>query len=273
MDHLSGDEAVVLFLSAGASFVYTLIAWSRLKLALRLRRNSGAVIAPLLIPPALGLLILYGVLDRWADAEVREFRIYVLLFELLAIAWTGTVAKLLMPLLGIRIRDDAIERGNPATAIVAGGAMLGAILCYAGSNIGGGATIWSTILPAFLATVGWLGLWALLEIAGRASDSIALDRDAASGWRLAGMLVASGLILGRAMAGDYHSAAKTILDFARQAWPALVLLAAAIVMQQHWRPTPQRPVPPTLARGILPCLTMILAAAIYVLLLGSWKKA
>jgi hypothetical protein len=59
---------------------------------------------------------------------------------------------------------------------------------------------------------------------GRAAE----ERDLASGLRLCGLLVANGLILGRAVAGNWHSEAATIHDLIHDGWAASLLSAAAL---------------------------------------------
>lgn len=270
MDELSEDELVVLLFSV-AGAVGFLLHWIRMMV-----RPSALGTSPRLWRVMLFLLALMGLavigfaLVRWADAEVKAHAVYIIMFVLLGATWLEGVT-LSMPLLGLRLSGDAIERRNSAASVAAGGALLGAALVFGGANIGGGATIWSTILPAFMATVTWLAAWAVAEILSGISEAIAIDRDAASGWRLAGFLVAAGLVLGRAVAGDYHFAEQTVRDFVRQGWPVLLGVAAVVGAQKWARATPAQPCPPILARGILPAAVMVLMAAGYVAALGWWE--
>ena len=78
-------------------------------------------------------------------------------------------------------------------------------LCYAGANIGNGPGWWVVAFTAGLATASFAILWFLMDRLGRFSESITVDRDVASGIRLAAALVAIGLVLARAAAGDWHS--------------------------------------------------------------------
>ena len=214
MDELSGDEALVLMLSVGLT-IWLGLSTFRALVQVSPLRGSTMRRAPIFISLALGFFLLEFVLANWAEKQVREHRIYHVLFILLGIAWVG-ISMNAMALLGIRIRQDAVERKNGAVIIAASGAILGQLLCYAGANIGGGETIWSTIIPAFAGTFTWFALWGLLELLSNVSEAIAIDRDVASGWRLGGVLIAMGLILGRAMAGDFHSAEETARDFLKE---------------------------------------------------------
>jgi hypothetical protein len=196
----------------------------------------------------------------------------VLLFEVLGGAWLGLVA-MMCAILGVGPRDDAVERANPAAAIVVIGAMLGGTLVYAGANIGEGATIWMTIGPALLATAAWFVLWAAHELAGGVSESIAVDRDLASAVRLTAVLISTGTILGRAVAGDYHSADLTIHDFLHQGWPALPLTIVATIAHVALRPRPKRPRSSMFACGVVLAMAYVAIAAVDLVILGPWEGA
>jgi hypothetical protein len=168
------------------------------------------------------------------------------------------------------VRDDAVERGNTAAVVVACGAVVGITLAYAQSNIGTGPTIWTTLVPAFFATLGLFVTWMIAEvIGGGIAEAVTVDRDVASAVRLAALLAASGAILGRAMAGDWTDWRSTFVDFAAQGWPALVLAAAAGVAHRALRPTPQRPRPPIVPLGVIPAVIMIVVAAGWLVYLGK----
>jgi uncharacterized membrane protein YjfL (UPF0719 family) len=270
MEVLSGDEALVLIVSAIASAVFVSLAVRSLMLLSPLGGPRPQRI-PLLISIAFGMCFLVYVLRHWADKQVQANTIYQLMFVLLGIAWTG-ISACGMFLLGVRIRADAIERRNTASALAAGGALLGQLLCYAGANIGGGETIWSTIIPALLATLVWFFLWLVAELLGQFSDAIALERDAASGLRLAGMLIGTGLILGRAMAGDFHSPEETLYDFVHQGWPATLVVFAGIFLHLIFKPRRGNAKPNVVLFGLLPFLLTVIGPAIYVAALGGWNK-
>jgi hypothetical protein len=270
MEELSGDETLVLITSSIAALFFISVGWGMI---VRVSSLNGSRLRrlPLVLTPAVGIALLVYVLRTWADRQVREHLIYQVLFVVLSVAWTGVVASA-MRLLGIRIRLDAIERCNAASVAAAAGALLGQLLCYTGANIGGGETIWSTILPALLGTATWFALWSAMELVANISHAIAVERDLASGWRLAGVLIAMGLILGRAMAGDYHSPEETLHDFVKAGWPAGLVAIMGIVMQLAWRPTRRHIQPRRFLFGLLPCFLTIAASAVYIVTLGPWTK-
>ena len=214
--------------------------------------------------PVPGLLLTYVVLQTLSDANVRGHFDYVLLFLVGAVAWLS-IANLAMSVLGISSRDDAIERNNLAAAVAIGGWLLGAAVIYAFSNVGGGPTIWTTILPAFVATIAFGAACLLIQIpGGTITDDITIDRDLASGLRLAGALLSAALILGRAAGGQWTSWSQTWVDLLRYCWPVWPLALLAGVVHRWLRPTPARPRPNELVCGVVPALGYLLVGVIAV---------
>jgi uncharacterized membrane protein YjfL (UPF0719 family) len=262
----SDDEAFALLAcalcSAVAGFRYYLPIFSVTLLA------GGALLRLLLaLAPPLCITLLLPVLLHLTSHEVLEDHGYVVLFALGGGVWLA-IATAVAELLGISPRDDAIERHNPAAAIALCGAMLGLTCAYAGANIGEGATIWMTFGPAVLATIVWVAAWSTFQLLTGVSDTLAIDRDVPSALRLAGLLVALGLILGRAVAGDYQSAQATLHDLVAQGWPVLPLTLAAAVVQIRARPRPGRP-EASGSRALLAAAIYLATSALWILLLGA----
>ena len=69
--------------------------------------------------------------------------------------------------------------------------------CFAGGNVGDGPGWWVVVFCAALSTGALFLLWGALQAATDLADSIVIERDGASAVRLAGFLVACGLVLGR----------------------------------------------------------------------------
>lgn len=263
---MDGDEILALIVSAGVALAATVRWYGGLTTitALGGGRTRRAWLATV---PVASLISVQVVLGRWAAHEVREQPEYDLLFLLGGAAWLG-LAGWSLPMVGLIARDDAIENRNPAGAIALCGTWIGVMLCYAGGNVGEGPTIWTTFGPAALASVALLLAWLVLEFLTHISEAIAVERDPASGVRLAGFLIASGFVLGRAVAGDWVSTDDTIHDFIVLGWPVVLFLLSAVILQFIWRPTPERPRQPVVAHGVVPSVALVLIAASYVLLLG-----
>jgi hypothetical protein len=114
-------------------------------------------------------------------------------------------------------------------------------------------------------------LWIFAESIGKISQSIAEERDLASGLRMSALLIAFGLIIGRALAGDWHSKTATIQDFIRDGWPAAILLLLALIVETVARPNRRRPFPPWPACGLLPAAFYISLATFWLWRLGPWE--
>jgi uncharacterized membrane protein YjfL (UPF0719 family) len=162
---------------------------------------------------------------------VREQGSYIVLFLMLGVA--GFVPTLrALAWLGVSAVDDAIERDNVAAGFAVAGTLIASAVCYTFANLGEGSTIWTTIGPAALGFLTCNGLWALHQVISGAAEAIAIERDVSAGMRFAGMAVGSSAIVGRSLAGDYVSASATWDDWARQAWPALLLVVVAGMLQR-----------------------------------------
>lgn len=229
---------------------------------------SPAILGGAVALPPLFLAVLFVGLCAHASIEVRQGG-YLLPFIVLGAAWLVAAVRA-VGLLGIHVVDDALERNNTAAAIAGAGASLGAGAAYTFANFGEGPTVWTTIGPALLATFACWLLWLGHQLATDAADAISIGRDLASGIRFGGLALATGLIVGRAVAGDWESASGTWRDFTQQAWPALPLVLAAIAIQRRLQPTAARP-QPSLRFGVLPALFYLAFSALDLLVLGSWK--
>ncbi len=263
---MSDDEVFVTI----ASLALTAIAWGvwyvqPRRVRAHRRRVAGRWLLD--VAPLLSAAVLFLVLKGAAADDVRNDSAYMTLYFLLGMAWVGVSLRCL-PLLGLSVRDDVLERGNAGASYAVAGAMLAITLCYAGGNVGNGPGWWVVVFSAALATAALFVAWFLFESMAWISDVITIDRDTSAGIRLGGLLVACGAIFGRAVAGDWVSAAATVGDFASVAWFALVLVALAALVERAARPTPERPTSPTFAFGLVPAVLYIVAAVWQVVSLG-----
>ncbi len=191
---------------------------------------------PLLILPIACLLVIFLVLSNWSDPQtVRGHSDYITLFMVGGAPWVFG-SSVLTRIMGISLRDDAIERQNTAAAVVACGAMLGQTFCYAGSNIGSGPTIWTTIFPAIIASGTMMVLWTAIELTTHVSEIVTIDRHLLSALALGGFLALAGVDLGWAMSGDWLSWQSTMIDFACRGWPAILFAIAAVPAIQIGKP-------------------------------------
>lgn len=263
---MSGDEVVVLIVSTVCAFWF----WGAWYLTPALVRSVGRRPTRrflLQVAPLAAAAILWTVLETAASFDVRDDPRYLAFYLILGAAWVGFFVRLLA-IAGISTRDDVVERANGSAAIAVAGAMLAIALCYAGGNIGDGPGWWVVVFSAGLATLALFAAWMLLELFSGVSEIVTVDRDAAAAVRLAGFLVACGVVLGRAVAGDWESAEMTLRDFAAVAWPVLALVMMAVIVERLARPTPETPRPSLTPFGLVPALAYLGIATYYVQRLG-----
>src|SRR5262249_47268697 len=63
-------------------------------------------------------------------------------------------------------------------------------------------------------------------------DAVTVDRDKPAGIRLAGFLIALGIMSGWSVTGNWVSLTDTIKDFVHLGWPALLLGGLAILAER-----------------------------------------
>jgi hypothetical protein len=263
---MSDDEIVMLIASAIAALV-SWAAWYIAPARVQRVRPHAPAWQLLRLTPLLAAALLWAVLRRAASFDVRDDPRYLTFYLVLGAAWVGIWIRWLA-VTGISTRDDVVERSNGSAALAVTGALVGITLTYAGGNIGDGPGWWVVVFSAALATLALFAAWMVLEVLSGISDIVTVDRDPSAGLRLAGFLIACGLILGRSVAGDWVSAEATVRDFVAAAWPVIVLVIAAAAVERAARPTPESPRPALLVYGLAPALLYVAAAAYQVMRLG-----
>jgi hypothetical protein len=224
----------------------------------------------LLVCAILSVALIATALWFWGAKEVRGHYEEVAFLTAIGGFWLG-LAQALYSWLGLSVRDDALERKNPAALIAVTCALPSTAVTFAAGNLGEGPSYWENIFSAGLATGGWFVLWIALELGGRVSISVAEERDPASGLRFGGLLLAWGLILGRAATGNWHSCRQTTDDFFREGWMAAILFLIALIVERFVRPSRFRPFPSLLICGVIPALLYLGGAAGWVWHLGRWE--
>jgi hypothetical protein len=258
---MADDEVAILMVSALFSLVYWGGFFVRLTQLSTLAHPFSRRL-PLYFALFFCLVLHLIVLTLFAAKEVRTSGSYILLFSAVWGLALGATS-LLAGGIGISAIADGVERNNAAAVWAIVGAWLATTLCSCGVNIGEGPSIYTTLGPLLLAFGTWSALWVLFAALTRSTASIAVDRDLASGIRLAGLLVSWGIVLGRAVAGDWVSTGATLKDFATEGWPALVLLGISVVVEFGLRSKNQEPFAPWKMAGLVP-------GALYIFMALSW---
>lgn len=258
-EHYSPDEGFALIVG-GIIVMVSWIPWYyQLAVVGRRVRKLGRR-QPLALAPLVCAVLLYFVLDRWSAEDVRFDPAYMLFYMVIGLAWLG-LFRLPLPRFGLSPRDDVLERGNDATGWATTGALIGGTCCFAGANVGNGPGWWVVLFSGMLSTTALMLLWYLLHKATGLYEKVSIERDTAAGLRVAGFFVGAGLILGRAVAGDWVSAGATAVDFAGMAWPAAILTTMAVAVEQI---CPQRPM-----SGLAECLFYGLSPALFYMAAGG----
>lgn len=215
-------------------------------------------------------LLLLAVLLTVSSHDVRSSVPYVAFYLAVGAAWVWA-AQALVPLAGgVSIRDDVVERGNEAAGLVAAAALVGLTLCFAGGNVGDGPGWWVVLACAVLSTGAFHLLWWLAQRATRSADAITIDRDRGTAVRTALFLLALGLVLGRAVAGDWVSAGATLRDFAANGWPAAAFAAVECFVGRGSSPTAEAPATPVTRDGLVPGLAYVGLALAWLVVRGPW---
>lgn len=265
---MSPDEVLVFIVC----LVITVIAWAKWYFeaaAVAPLASSRSDRSNLLLTPAIAALILFSILKRFASHDVREDPVYLSFYMAMGAAWVG-LARGGLSWLGLNARDDVIERNNRAASSAVCGGLLGMTLCFSGGNIGDGPGWWVVVFAAALATGTLLSLWIILHVFTSIADTVTIERDPAAGLRVAGFFVGGGLILGRAVAGDWVSVDATVMDFLKAGWPVLLLLGAAIPLERRMQPMMDRPFSQTMIMGWMPALFYIAFGIAVLLFPGPW---
>ncbi len=230
--------------------------WYRFVFSIRAVVPVGLPRLLVALAPLAAFILLWLTLITLASSDVRDNFAYIAFYLLMGIAWLG-IAVLFFPFAGISARDDVVERRNNAAAYAVCGALIGLMLCFAGGNIGNGPGWWVVVYSAALSSIALFVLWIGLQVLTRISDTVTIGRDTAAGLRLAGFLIAAGLVLARAVAGDWPGYFQTILDFVRFGWPVLVIVLIAVLAEFVFRPTVEHPYGSPVLAGLLPGIVYI----------------
>jgi uncharacterized membrane protein YjfL (UPF0719 family) len=226
LERVVGEDEILLSIVSTVLGVWFLGAiYVRLAVAMPLGSRPPLRRGLALVPP-LALLGIFWVLRNLASFDVREDPGYLWQYLAFGAAWVG-IGLRGFDALAVSWRDDVIERNNEAAFWVVAGAALGLTAAYAGANVGDGPSWLVVAYAASLATLLLLAAWWVVDRLTLATDHVIAGRDAATGLRIGALLCACGLIAGRAAAGDWFDALRTLRELTL-AWPILALVALEV---------------------------------------------
>jgi len=265
---MSEDE-IFVFIGASVIAFWAWMRWTSDIMMIYDRRGRYAGVVAV-SAPFLSFTMLFLILKNFASFDVKDSAVYLTFYMVLGFAWCGMMTKI-FSFLGLDFRHDVAEQDNYAADVAIGGAVLGSMFCFSGGNIGDGPGWWVVIFCAMISSGAFMIIWVVLDQMNGVCEAITVDRDLASGVRFSGLLVSAGMVLGRAVAGDWVSCGMALADFLRISLPAVLILVLAAAVIDRWaRPSREVPRPNVFMAGVLPALIYIFLAGYYVLNLGAW---
>lgn len=183
--------------------------------------------------PLVSLFIIVYTLKVLASFDVVNDLFYIIFYVLLGYAWTFLGMSAVFFFFDISWLDDVLYLSNRAALFPVAGAFLGLVTIYSGANIGDGPGWWCVIFAGGLGLISWFLLGRLVNSFTQVFERITVDRDVYCGIRFGAYLLASGIILARASAGDWTSFYHTVVEFL-VGWPVLLLTALAILVERYY---------------------------------------
>lgn len=229
---MSADELIILVFTCIYS-IKSLSGWyGKIPGAGPVSRDKTTKYVMCLLPVASFFIILYTLLALASFDVVNSF-IYILFYILMGYTWAFLGMKLVFIFFDISWIDDVLSLNNKAALCAVSGAFLGLVTIYSGANVGDGPGWWCVIFAGGLGLVSWYILARIVNAFTEIFERITVDRDIYCGIRFGAYLLASGIILARASAGDWTSFYSTIAEF-MVGWPVLPLTVIVILVERYY---------------------------------------
>lgn len=194
------------------------------------RERSGLARVVLRLLPFLAFVGIVYVLVALASFDVVGSFIYILFYIFLGFAWIGLSIKFMHKFFDLSWWDDALERDNKAALVAFSGGFIGTTLIYAGANVGDGPGWWCVIFAGGLGITTFFILPLLINTWTSVFDQITVERNTSTGIRMGLYFIAMGILLSRAVAGDWTSFSATVVEFF-DGWPVVILTLLALIME------------------------------------------
>ena len=227
---MSGMEAMVMVVSSCTTIGFLWYWYYKILKLWPLSFNKiGRLVLAVL--PVLAFVIIFEVLSSMASYDVVDDAVYILMYIFFGYTCLAFGSMMVRMVLDLSWDDDALRRGNRSGVAAYAGAFLGMTMIYTGANIGDGPGWWTVMFAGSLGFAAWLALAAQFNKFAHLSEEITVGRDISSGIRFGGYLLASGIILGRASAGDWTSWWMTLVEFLA-GLPVLLLALWALQVER-----------------------------------------
>ena len=193
------------------------------------RGKSKKIVLGLL--PVAAFFIIMSTLETWASFDVVDDSFWIFFYIVLGFAWLWLGVLAMGAFFDLSWQDDILSMNNKAALYAFGGGFLGLTVIYAGANIGDGPGWWCVVFAGGRGLVAWIALAWAVNLFTNMFERVTVERDVFAGLRFGAFLLASGIILGRASAGDWTSFSMTVVEFL-DGWPMLPLTLFAVMGEQ-----------------------------------------
>lgn len=166
-----------------------------------------------------------------ASFDVVGDPFYIIFYLTLGFAWIHCGVFMMACVFDLSWIDDILSMNNNAALISFIGGFLGLTIIYSAANIGDGPGWWCVIFAGGLGLITWIVLALIINLLTQVFERVTIERDVLCGVRFGGYLLASGIILGRASAGDWTSFSMTVVEF-MAGWTVLPLTALMIIVER-----------------------------------------
>src|SRR5579859_1338742 len=127
-------------------------------------KEMNVKVGPLLSTLLVLMLFLISVaLHAWGAKEIREDFGALFLVTTMGAIWLLFLAHA-VAWLGVSLRDDVVERRNPAALAALSGMLFSATLLYIGASSGEGPSYGNNVFSVLLAAGGLVVIWIAYEL-------------------------------------------------------------------------------------------------------------
>jgi hypothetical protein len=232
---------ILIFIASGYYSAVSIYRWYNRIVCARHFEKSHTIEFTLGFLPVISFSIILYTLVELASFDVVGDSTYTIFYILLGFAWIFIGINLVFYFFDLSWIDDALQNRNKAALVAITGAFLGLTVIYAGANVGDGPGWWCVLFAGGLGVISWFLLSLLMNKLTQVFERITVGRDMYCGIRFGSYLLASGLILGRASAGDWTSFSMTIVEFL-VGWPVLPVTLLAVLVERHYKSNARRQV-------------------------------
>lgn len=229
---MSESEAIVLLASMYLTFKFIKNWYQPILASSTLSRTMVARIVLGIMPVISSCIILYT-LNELASFDVVTDSIYIIFYLLLGFSWMFIGLKIIFYFFDLSFIDDVLNLNNKSALATIIGGFFAITIIYSGANIGDGPGWWTVVIAGGMGMAIWIVLALVIHKFTLVFEKITVERDLACGIRFGTYLLTSGMILGRASAGDWTSFTKTVEEFF-VGWPALLVTLLALLVEVYY---------------------------------------